>query len=580
MKYIFAHLRPFYRMMSIGLVIKIAGSLMDLVLPYILAYLIDDVVPGKDLTAIVIWGGVMIVCALFGMIGNVIANRMASAVARDSTKSLREALFEKITSLSSAQVDEITVPSLESRITSDTYHIHQMVGSMQRLGVRAPILLIGGIIVTALFEPVLTLVIVAVLPLMILAIWQISKRSVPLYQSVQKASDGMVRVVRENAQGIRVVKALSRVPYEIKRFAGVKDELIQNETKAGIVTATSGPLMSFFLYLGQTAVIVVGAIRVASGQTEAGKIIAFLSYFTIILNAMLAISRMFVMLSKGIASANRVAEIMEYPTDLHLLPQEEREEEEGSKDKPSPIISFESVSFAYANETAALSDISFTLHAGQSLGIIGATGSGKSTVIRLLMRFYDPQAGKIKIRGKDIRSIPPKQLYACFGAALQNDTVFALPLSENIDLWRGLDQEAIKEAAVNAQADAFISAKEEGYDTKATVKGANLSGGQRQRLMIARAIASKPPILIFDDSSSALDYKTDADLRTALSTTMPKDTCRIIVAQRISAVMDCTEILVLDHGNILARGTHEALLASCQLYREISESQMGGEILE
>lgn len=583
MKYVFSRLRPFYAMMSLGLVIKIAGTLMDLILPYILAHLIDDVVPIGKMHEIILWGTIMVICALFGMIGNVTANRMASAVARNSTRELRYTLFRKILSLSAAQIDEIGVPSLESRITSDTYHVHQMVGMVQRLGVRAPILLIGGIAVTMMFEPALTMVIVAILPFMIFAIWGLSRLSVPLHQRVQKENDQMVRVVRENVQGIRVVKALSRISYEIKRFCQVKDDLTKSEMAAGRVTASSGPLMSICLYVGQTAVIIFGAYRVANGMTETGKIIAFLSYFTLILNAMLAISRMFVMLSKGIASANRIAEIIDYPTDLALLPEETANgviDEDASEAEPIPLVDFRNVTFSYSGMQPQLENISFRLYAGNSLGIIGATGSGKSTLIRLLLRFYDPDRGQILIRGRDIRTIPSEERYTMFGAVQQNDTVFAISLKDNIDLWRGLSDDQITAASKVAQADGFISEKENGYQALAAVKGANLSGGQRQRLMIARALASKPSVLIFDDSSSALDYKTDADLRNAMNRTLDPGVCRIIVAQRVSAIMDCNEILVLDQGRIVARGTHEELLDACSIYREISESQMGGEIVE
>jgi len=574
MKYILAHLRPYYRKMSLGLAIKIAGTVMDLILPYILACLIDTVVPSGRMDHILLLGGCMIICALLGMVGNVVANRMASAVARDSTGSLRLALFAKISSLSAAQVDRLTVPTLESRVTSDTYHVHQMVGMMQRLGVRAPILLIGGIVVTACFEPVLTLVIVALLPFMALAIWRISRTGVPLYQSVQAATDDMIRVVRENCQGIRVVKALSRVSYETDRFSAVKDDLTDKETRAGTVTATSGPLMSFFLYLGQTTVILIGAYRVSVGVTEAGKIIAFLSYFTLILNAMLAISRMFVMLSKGIASANRIAEIIELESDLALLPPEE------GITAHAPLVEFDSVSFAYSGEKEILTDLSFQIPASGSLGIIGATGSGKSTILRLLMRFYDPCKGRILIRGRDIRTIPPGELYATFGATQQNDSIFAVSLRDNVDLWRNLSEDALHKATEISQSAGFISEKEQGFDTMAGVKGANLSGGQRQRLTIARALAARPAILLFDDSSSALDYKTDAEMRAAIRASLSPASCRIVVAQRVSALIDCDEILVIEKGRIIGRGSHEELLASCDLYREISLSQMGGEILE
>ena len=577
MKYILRYLAPYRTRILYGSVIKFAGTIMDLVLPWILAYLIDDVVPEKHIGAIVLWGVVMMIAALFGLLGNVRANRMASSVARDATRCIRHDLFDKIQSLSSAQVDAYTVPSLEARLTSDTYNLHQMIGAMQRLGFRAPILLIGGIAVSAFFQPILTLVIVAVLPFIAFLVFRVSARGIPLYTASQRAGDDLTRVVRENVQGIRVIKALSREAYENDRFDTVNRSVNRRETAAGTVMAATNPLMTLFLNLGLTLVILTGAYCVNRGMFQCGKIIAFMSYFTIILNAMLSVSRMFVIYSKGVASAARIGEILDTPKDLHTEPSDEDSGMDHAGE--TEHIRFSDVSFSYLGDCAnAVSDINISVKKGASLGILGATGSGKSTLIRLLMRFYDVGAGKILIGGKNIKSIPPSELYTMIGAVMQNDIIFEGSIEDNIRFGRSITHHMVVRAAEIAQASGFIHEKKEGYAHMLTYKGTNLSGGQKQRILIARALAGSPDILILDDSSSALDYKTDAELRNALRRNTAGVT-KIIVAQRVSAVMDCDEILVLEEGKIVGRGTDAELRRNCEIYREISESQMGGIVV-
>ncbi len=575
MKYILRYLSPYRFRILIGSIIKFAGTIMDLVLPWILAHLIDNVVPEGNFGAIVRWGLIMIAAALAGLLGNVRANRIASAVARDVTRSIRHDLFGKIQSLSSAQIDYYTVPSLESRLTSDTYNFHQMVGSMQRLGLRAPILLVGGLLVSAFFQPILTLVIVAVLPFITFLVFRVSSRGIPLYTDSQRAGDDMARVVRENVQGIRVVKALSKEDYENGRFEEVNRTVTRKETRAGVVMAATNPLMTLFLNLGLTIVILTGAYCVNRGIFQCGKIIAFMSYFTIILNAMLSVSRMFVIYSKGVASAARIGEILDAPEELQTEP------ETGVKSDSAADaqIIFSDVSFSYCGTTSdAVSDIRITVKKGASLGIIGETGSGKSTLIRLLMRFYDVSSGEILIHGRNVKSIPPAELYAKIGAVLQNDMIFEGTIEDNIRFGRNISHEKIVRAAEAAQAASFIEEKAEGYAHMLTYQGTNLSGGQKQRILIARALAGSPDILILDDASSALDYKTDAELRKALRSDTEGMT-KIIVAQRVSAVMDCDEILVMERGRIVGRGTDAELRETCGIYREISESQMGGIVV-
>jgi ATP-binding cassette subfamily B protein len=497
---------------------------------------------------------------------NIIANRMAARVARNTTESLRHDLFEKILSLSGTQLDYFTIPSLESRMTSDTYNIHNMIGMMQRIGVRAPIILIGGIVITSTLEPVLTLVLVGVLPFLALIVYFVSKKGIPYYVEMQKSVDKMVRIVRENITGVRVIKSLSKTNSEKKRFSDVNDEVVSKELKAGTTMAITNPVMNFLLNLGLTLVIVVGAYRVNGGASEPGKIVAFLSYFTIMLQAVMAITRIFVVFSKASASAGRIAEVLEVEEDLKVSSQP------GESQAAEDHISFQQVSFSYTQEPC-LMDIDFTIKKGGSLGIIGSTGAGKTTIVNLLMRFYDVTEGSIRIDGQDIRSIDKLKLRRKFGVVFQNDVLFADKVYENISLGRELPQDQVSESAEHAQAASFIEELDQKLDFKLAIKGSNLSGGQKQRLLVARALAGKPEILILDDSSSALDYKTDSLLRKAIRENYA-GTTTIVIAQRISSVMKLDHILVLEDGQMAGYGTHDELLNSCEVYQEIYQSQM------
>ena len=563
-----AYLRPFIPRMSLGLAVKIFGTLIELAIPWILSYIIDDLIPLGEMPPVVLWGGMMILCSLLAWGGNVVANRMASAVARDFTRQVRHDLFGKISYLSENRVDAFTIPSLISRVTSDTYVLHQTVGMMQRLGVRAPIMLIGGVVVTLALDPVLTLIMVATLPVVGAITFFVSRRGTRQFKSVQQASDSMLRVVRENAVGVRVIKALSKSEYERNRFRRVNDALTDQERTAENTMALINPAMSLLLNVGIAAVIVAGAYRVLGGVTEVGKIIAFMNLFTIVLNALMAINRMFTMLTKAAASSSRVLEVLDTPTELY-----ETAPKFSFLPERAPHIAFRDVTFRYDRGTFAVRNLNFTLERGETLGIIGATGAGKSTVIRALMRYYDVSEGAIEIDGVDIRDYATSDLRAKFGVVFQNDTLFKDTIRENIRLGRPISDEKLTEAARRAQALDFIN-EQGGLDAPVAIKGANLSGGQKQRLLIARALAGEPEILILDDSSSALDYKTDARLREEIRQHHGGAT-KIIVAQRISSIMHAEKILVMENGNVIAMGTHEELMRTCPLYREIGLSQIG-----
>lgn len=577
MRYVFRFLRPHVPRMILGFLVKFTGTIVELALPMILSFMIDDVVPTGNKTAIYLWGGVMLACTVIALIGNITANRMAARVARNTTEKLRSELFRRISYLSSRQVDAFTIPSLESRLTSDTYNIHQMIGMIQRLGVRAPILLIGGILVTVTLEPVMTMVLVATLPLITIVVYGVSRKGIPLYTELQQAIDRMTRVVRENAQGIRVIKALTKEQSEKERYDHANTDLTRREMKASLTMAITNPMMNIFMNLGLVAVIIVGAYRVNGGYSDPGIILAFMTYFTLISTAMMSITRMFTMLSRAAASAGRIAEVLDTPMDMEVQP---APNQGVMTTREYPAIEFKNVTFSYNGKKKDLCNVSFSLPRGATLGIIGPTGAGKSTLIQLLMRFYDPDEGQILIDGRDVRTIPREELSAKFGGAFQSDFLFADTIAENIDFGRGLTVEQMRRAAKLAQAMPFIEEKEGGMDYELTIKGANLSGGQKQRLLISRALAGDPEILVLDDSSSALDYATDANLRKAIRENYAGKTTSVIVAQRVSSVLHAELILVLEEGKITGAGTHEELLENCPLYREISDSQMGGAILD
>ena len=565
MKRVLSFLRPQAGRTALQVGIKFTSTLLELFLPWILEHIIDDIAPTGDRRQLLLWGALMLFCALFVFLTAVVANRMATGIAADFTRSLRHTLFEKVTRLSSQQVDRFTVPSLISRLSSDTYRVNDMVDRMLRLGIRAPILLLGGLLVSALMEPALALIFLCALPLIGGMLLLVSKKSIPLYAKAQQAGEELVRRIQENMTGVRIIKALSRTEDEKARFSQANREAVRTDRQAEVTMAVANPLMGILLNTGMAAVIVVGAFRVDRGLTEAGKIIAFLNYFVILQNGLLGITRIFTICSRGIASGKRLGEVLEAPDRVAPPPPAEA--------APEGHVIFQHVSFSYNKVKPDLADLSFALQRGQTLGVIGPTGSGKSTLLQLLLRFYEPDQGQIWLDGQPLSQLDEADLHSRFGVVFQNDFLFADSILENLDFERAVT-EADRELAMDtAQAD-FLRDIPQGTRADLSERGMNLSGGQRQRLLIARALAAKPEILLLDDCSSALDYRTDARLRKALRAAYG-DTTKIIVAQRISAIRHADLILVLEDGRVVGSGTHEALLETCPLYRDLYEMQMG-----
>ena len=572
MNWIVTYLKPLKIRIAKGISIKIIGTVAELLIPFLLSYILEHVIVSERVGRILFFGGLMVACAVVACIGNITANRMAAKTTMLFSTQMRRDLFSKTLQLSARSTDRFTIPSLESRITTDTYNVQNFIGVMQRMGIRAPILLLGGSIITLLMDYKLALVMIATLPLIFAVVYGISRMGVPLYSRVQQSVDGMVRIVREDAQGIRVIKALSKEDYESNRYDRANLLLWQSETRAGTIMGIVNPLMTLLMNSGIVAVIGISAWFVSQNRSSATTVIAFMQYFTLISMAMMSLSRLFVMYTKCAASAKRIASVLEEENELAVCADDGRGDD-------TKHISFERVSFSYLGKGNNLTDISFSIPKGGTLGIIGATGSGKSTILRLLMRFYDADEGIVRIHGRDVRSYTPEELTGLFGVVFQNDFLYADTIEENIRFGREFSMEDIEKAAKIAQAHDFITSFPDGYGHRISTGGTNLSGGQRQRVLISRAIAGSPEILVLDDSSSALDYKTDAALRRALSEALPGSTV-ITVAQRVSSVKNCDLILVIDEGMIIGCGSHEQLMESCDEYRQISDSQMGGAFLD
>jgi len=546
---------------------------MEVVLPAILAHIINVVVPTRNQSGIILWGLAMVVFSFGAWVLNFSANRMASGTASRAVRSIRQDLFARAMRLSARQMDELTVSSLESRLTSDTYALHRFLGATLRMGIRSLMLFVGGVFFCFWLSWRLALILLVLVVPLFFAVRFVYRRAIPLFHTVQRKIDDMVQIIRENIRGIRVIKALDRTDYEKERFSVANEDVRAAEVRAIDQIAMMSPLVNIILYTGLAAVLILGARLVNVGLLQTGTVMAFLSYFILITNSLLGLNRMFNIYNRAVASIERIREV------LTMLPDENQLIAEGvstvkEADSAVPEIEFRNVSFSYLGVKDDLQNVSFSLYPGETLGIMGPTGSGKSTIIRLLLRQYDVQEGEILIRGKDIRTIKPEALSHLFGIVFQNDFLFGGTVRKNIDFGRGLSDESIREATEYAQASTFLKEKEDGLDFILASKGVNLSGGEKQRLLLSRALAGEPEILILDDASSALDFRTDAKLRSALRDHYTATTS-IIIAQRVSSVRHADQIIFMENGRISAMGDHETMMKESCKYREIAEMQMG-----
>ncbi len=547
-------------------------AISELLLPTLMADIVDVGIINGDILYILKVGGIMVLTSIISMASIIIASYLSSKVASGYSRILREEIFTKVESFSLSEFNKIGTASLITRSTNDITQIERVTIMGLRMMLRAPMLFVGGIIMAITRNARLSLLLVIIIPVLFLIIVLVSKKAMPLFKMMQKKVDNLNRVVRENLTGVRVIRAFNRIEYESKRFNRANMELRDTAILVNRLMSTLMPIMMIIMNLSTVAIVWFGGLRINHGSMQIGDLMAFIQYMMQILFSLMMLSMIFVMLPRASASADRINEVLELFSSIKDMD----ETKNISHDKGR--IEFRNVSFNYEGaEKPALENISFWANPGEITAIIGGTGSGKSTLVKLILRFYDINKGHIFINGVDIRQLSQKELRAMIGYVPQKVSLFSGSISENIRYGKedASDREVIHAAKI-AQAYGFIQDLEKGFDSIVSQGGTNLSGGQKQRLSIARALVRKPQIYLFDDCFSALDFKTDAKLRMGLSQKL-KGATTIIVAQRISTIVHADQIIVLDEGKIVGRGKHGELLKTCEVYREIVSSQMGEE---
>ena len=566
-------LKQFKKEVLIGPVFKLTEAVFELIVPLVMAQIIDVGIANGDRGYVLRMGGVMVLLGLVGLGCALICQYCAARASQGFGTVLRSEMFRHINTLSHGEIDQIGTPSLITRITNDVNQLQLAVAMLIRLVVRAPFLVIGATVMALLLDWKLACIFFVAAPLMALVLYLVMSRSIPFYRIIQKKLDRISLITRENLSGVRVIRAFSRQEKEKERFAQASEDQMSTSIAVGRISALLNPLTSAIINLAIAAVIWFGGFRVDAGGMTQGEVIAFVNYLNQILLAMIVVANLVVIFTKAAASATRVDEVLELHSSIVNRVSRPAQEVEGS-----PEIAFDAVSFAYPDAGAySLSDISFTVARGQTLGIIGGTGCGKSTLVNLIPRFYEVSQGSLKVDGVDVRDYPMEQLRGKVGIVPQRAVLFSGTLRQNMQ-WRKQDatDEEIWQALETAQAASFVRKMPDGLDSVILQGGKNLSGGQKQRLTIARALVGEPEILILDDSASALDFATDAALRQAIakfSAGRGNRMTTIIVSQRANTVRYADQIVVLDDGKAAGIGTHEQLLESCQTYREIYWSQ-------
>lgn len=567
------YLRGYIKECIMAPLFKFLEACFELTVPVIMAHIIDTGIAGSDREYILKMCGLLVLMGILGLCSALTAQFFAAKAAYGFGTAVRRDMFKKINSLSMSQLDKFGASSLITRITGDINRAESGVNMFLRLFLRSPFIVIGAMAAALMLDARAAVVFLVAVPVMGLLIYILMHISVPFYKKAQTSLDRVSQITRENMTGVRVIRAFSRQGAEIENFSDANAELMSINEKVGSISALMNPLTYIVVNLAIAAVLWVGGIRVNVGGMQQGEVVAMVNYLTQILVAMLVLAQLIITLTKAMASGTRIAEVLELQPDM---PDNVADAE--AADSCNTVLEFDNVSFEYSgSKEDALSGISFKLNRGQNIGIIGGTGSGKSTLVNLIPRFYDVTSGSVKIDGTDVRNMSFKQLRDKIGYVPQKASLLTGTIRENMR-WRNeaADDSEIIEALKTAQAYDFIFEKD-GLDTSVSQEGKNFSGGQRQRLTIARALVSSPEILILDDSSSALDLMTEARLRRALSTANPNMT-QVIVSQRISTIRDADLILVLDDGSAVGIGRHKELLENCEIYREICVTQIPEEL--
>lgn len=565
-------MKPYRWILVLVLVLAFAQSMANLYLPNLMADIVDNGIAKQDTAYIWREGGLMLVVTLGGTIAAIVGSFFSSRVATGFGKIIRSELFAHVEKFSLHEFDAVNTASLITRTTNDTTQVQQVYVIILGMMITAPMMLIGGIIMAVAQDRGLSLILVVIIPVLVATIVILMTRAIPLFQAMQKKLDKLNQVLDEGLTGVRVIRAFDRVTHEEARFDAANVDLTDVSIRVNRMIASLMPIMMLVLNVSSVAILWFGAIRINNGDMEVGALIAFLQYAMQILFALLMVSMMFIMLPRSAASADRINEV------LAIVPEIKDVAEARLAEDLQGYVEFQDVTFSYPGaEEPALSHISFSARPGQVTAIIGGTGAGKSSLISLIPRFYDIDSGAILVDGVDVREMAQEHLRSKIGFVPQKAVLFSGTISENIRYGKeDASDEEIQYAAEIAQASEFITQMQDGFDSVIAQGGTNVSGGQKQRLSIARALVRKPEIYIFDDSFSALDFKTDARLRAALKKETVEATV-LIVAQRVSTVMDADQIIVLEDGLVAGIGAHQELMRTCEVYHEIVSSQLSME---
>jgi ATP-binding cassette subfamily B multidrug efflux pump len=565
-------MKPYRMILALVLVLAFAQSMANLYLPTLMADIVDKGIAQNDIGYIWRTGGLMLLVTIGGVICAIIGSFYAARVATGFGKIIRAQIFNRVAKFSLHEFDKMSTASLITRTTNDTTQVQQVWIVILGFMITAPMMMIGGIILAIAQDATLSWILVVVIPILVAAIVIIMSKAIPLFRVMQVKLDKLNLILDEGLSGVRVIRAFDRMRYEERRFDEANLDLTDVAIRVNRIVAWLMPIMMLVLNVSSVAILWFGAIRINNNQMQVGALFAFLQYAMLILFGLLMVSMLFIMLPRAAASADRINEV------LAMEPEIEDAEQVKQADEMKGYIEFQDVTFSYPGaEEPALNNISFSARPGEVTAIIGGTGAGKSTLVSLIPRFYDIDSGHILVDGVDVREMAQKDLRTKIGFVPQKAVLFSGTIAENIRYGKeDASDEEVQHAAEVAQATEFIWEMKDGYDSVIAQGGTNVSGGQKQRLSIARALVRKPEIYVFDDTFSALDFKTDARLRAALKRET-LDSTVLIVAQRVSTVMDADQIIVLDEGRIAGIGTHRALMQSSEVYREIVTSQLSME---